>query len=269
MKTAIVLASESEVIPLGLRGDFEKNIKYVSEIGFDGAELSIMDIRSVDPKKIKEITKRYGLIIPAIGAGRYFSKNGFFFSSKEKDVRQKAIKEVNKYIKFSSQLNSHFIIGLVQGNFENSYEEGFKYVEECLQECVRVAEAEGVILLLEPINHLSPGIIRTVGEGIRMLNEVNSSSIKLLIDTYHMNIEERSITESIKKAKGYIGHVHLSDDNRLAPGQGHIDFGAIAKILKEIGYQGFVSGEILPEPDGETAAKCTIELMKSLFIENK
>ena len=97
-----------------------------------------------------------------------------------------------------------------------------------------------------------------------MVDEVNSSFIKLLVDTFHMNIEERSMTESIKPAKGYIGHVHFSDNNRLAPGQGHIDFRSIAKILQAIDYQGFVSGEILPEPDGETAARWTIELINSL-----
>jgi sugar phosphate isomerase/epimerase len=264
MKSAIVLAVEPGITPLGLGGDFEKNARFISDLGFDGAELSIMNANSVDMKRIKGITKRYDLSIPAIGAGRYFLKHGLFFSSKDKEVRQKAVEAVKELTKFAGELDSHFIIGPVQGNFENTYEEGFQHVRDCLQECAKVAEAEGVLLLLEPINRFTPAIIRTIGAGIRMVDEVNSSSIKLLVDTFHMNIEERSMTESIKPAKGYIGHVHFSDNNRLAPGQGHIDYRSIAKALEEIDYQGFVSGEILPEPDGETAARWTIELIKSL-----
>jgi sugar phosphate isomerase/epimerase len=264
MKSAIVLAAEPNITPLGLGGDFEKNARFISDLGFEGAELSIMNAHSIDTKKIKGITKRYDLSIPAVGAGRYFLKHRLFFSSKDKEIRQKAVEAVKELTKFAGQLDSHFIIGPVQGNFENSYEEGFQYARDCLQECAKVAEAERVLLLLEPINRFSPAIIRTIGAGVRMVDEVNSSSVKLLVDTFHMNIEERSMTESIKPAKGYIGHVHFSDNNRLAPGQGHIDFRSIAKMLQEMDYQGFVSGEILPEPDGETAARRTIELIKSL-----
>ncbi|RJQ59911.1 MAG: sugar phosphate isomerase/epimerase [Desulfobacteraceae bacterium] len=264
MKSAFVLAVEPDIRPLGLGGDFETNARFISDLGFNGSELSIMDAKSIDTKRIKEITKRYDLDIPAIGAGRYFLKHGLFFSSKDKEVRRKAVQAVGEFTLFAGKLNSHFIIGPVQGNFENTYEEGFQQMRDCLRECAKVAEAEGVLLLLEPINRFTPAIIRTIEAGIRMIDEVDSSSVKMLVDTFHMNIEERSMTESIRKAKGYVGHVHFSDSNRLAPGQGHIDFRSIANVLQEIDYHGFVSGEILPEPDGESAARWTIELIDSL-----
>jgi sugar phosphate isomerase/epimerase len=264
MKSAIVVAVEPDIIPLGLGGDFEKNARFISDLGFDGAELSIMNANSIETKRIKETAKRYELAIPAIGAGRYFLKHGLFFSSQDTTIRKKAMEAVKEFTDFAAELDSHFIIGPVQGNPDGPYGESFRFVRDCLEECAKAAEEKKVYLLLEPINRFTPAIIRTIGAGIRMVDEVNSSFIKLLVDTFHMNIEERSMTESIKPAKGYIGHVHFSDNNRLAPGQGHIDFRSIAKILQEINYRGFVSGEILPEPDGETAARWTIELINSL-----
>jgi len=151
-----------------------------------------------------------------------------------------------------------------QGKNERSYEEGFTHLKESLLECAKVAEELDVQILLEAITRYLPVIIKTIEEGIRMIDEVASPSVKLLADTHHMNIEERSITKSIRQAKGYLAHVHFSDSNRLAPGQGHIDFYKIAEALRDIGYEGFVSGEIQPEPDPSTAARLTIELIRSL-----
>jgi len=86
----------------------------------------------------------------------------------------------------------------------------------------------------------------------------------MLIDTFHMNIEEVSIYESIIKAKDYITHVHLADSNRWAPGSGHLDFAKIIKTLEEINYKGYLSAEILPLPDADRAARLTVEHLKKI-----
>jgi len=264
MKSSIVLSVEPEVKPLGLGGDFEKNAGLIAELGFDGAELSIMNVSQVDTKRIRQTVERYQLVIPAIGSGRYYTQHGLSLSTSDSEIRKKAMDSVKESLKVAAELNSNFIIGVAQGKFERRYEEGFNYLKDCLQDCAKVAEEQGVLILLEAINRYLPAIIRTVREGITMIDEVASPSVKLLVDTHHMNIEEKSITESIRQAKGYLAHIHFSDSNRLAPGQGHIDYYKIAEALRDIGYEGFASAEILPEPDPLTAAKLTIELIKSL-----
>jgi sugar phosphate isomerase/epimerase len=80
-----------------------------------------------------------------------------------------------------------------------------------------------------------------------------------------MNIEEVSIYESIIEAKDYITHVHFADSNRWAPGYGHLDFQKIVETLKEINYQGYVSAEILPLPDQDSAAEMTIKTLNSVI----
>jgi sugar phosphate isomerase/epimerase len=223
-----------------------------------------MNVDRVDAKKIRKITERYQLAIPAIGSGRYYVKHGLSLSASDSDIKKKAIDSVEESLRVAAELNSSFIIGVAQGKPETDYEEGFTYLKDSLQECAKVAEGQGVLLLLEPVTRYLPVVINTLRQGIRMIEEVASPSVKLLADTHHMNIEEKSILESIRQAKGYLGHVHFSDSNRLAPGQGHIDFYKIAEALRDIEYEGFVSAEILPEPDPLTAARQTVELIKSL-----
>ncbi len=88
-------------------------------------------------------------------------------------------------------------------------------------------------------------------------------NIGILFDTFHANIEEISIGESIQRADDRLFHVHIADSNRWAPGYGHLDFSQISKVLSGIDYQGFGSLESLPKPNPKI---CLQE--SSLFIKN-
>ena len=169
MKCSIVLAVEKDVQPEGLGGDFEKNARFISDLGFDGAELSIMNLDQVDRRRVREITKRYQLAVPAIAAGRYFLKHGLSISTSNSDIRKKAMDKIEEFVGFAGELGSNFIIGPIQGEYEKSYEEGFNTMRDCLQECARFAEKQGVLLLVEPLNRYVPAIIRTIREGIKMM----------------------------------------------------------------------------------------------------
>ena len=74
------------------------------------------------------------------------------------------------------------------------------------------------------------------------------------------------MTEAIIAAKGRLAHAHLVDSNRQAPGMGHIDFEAIIAALKEIGYTGYLSGEMLPLPDDDAACKAFMQYVKKLVL---
>jgi sugar phosphate isomerase/epimerase len=86
----------------------------------------------------------------------------------------------------------------------------------------------------------------------------------ILADTFHMNIEEPIIEESLKKYGDLIKHIHFADSNRWPPGYGHTDFKSIVETLKQIGYEGYISFEMLPMPDPDTAARQAIDFVKKL-----
>ena len=104
-------------------------------------------------------------------------------------------------------------------------------------------------------------MINTVDEGLKLFNQVKKDNVGFLLDTFHMNIEEPSIEKSIIAAKGHLFHFHVADSNRWYPGAGHIDFQKIVEILDVINYNGFISAEMLPMPDPDTAAeRCMLTL---------
>jgi sugar phosphate isomerase/epimerase len=124
---------------------------------------------------------------------------------------------------------------------------------ELLEDVGRYAQQIGTTLVLEPINRYETRFFHTVDEAVEICKEVGSPNIKVMADLFQMNIEERDIAESIRRAGKYIHYVHLSDSNRLLPGYGHIDFRSAFGALKEIGYEGYMGLEcaISGKPDDE------------------
>jgi sugar phosphate isomerase/epimerase len=100
---------------------------------------------------------------------------------------------------------------------------------------------------------------------MELISTVGMDNFGLLLDTFHMNIEEPIIEESIQLCDNRIFHFHVADSNRWYPGGGHLDFESILKKLHETGYKGFVSGEFLAHPDSDTAAKNNIKFLKPLI----
>ena len=104
-------------------------------------------------------------------------------------------------------------------------------------------------------------------EGLAFVDQADHPALGLLLDTYHVNIEEASWTDPFRQvmAAGRLWHVHLGDNNRLPPGKGLINFAAILETLRQVGYHGYLSAELLAKPDPDTAAQQTLTYMQSLL----
>ena len=98
------------------------------------------------------------------------------------------------------------------------------------------AEAEGVIIALEPLNRYENHMINTLSDAQRLCEQIGSRHLGIAADTYHMNIEETDPPKALIEAGPWIKHVQLSDSNRLEPGAGHIDWPVILDALWAIGY---------------------------------
>ncbi|RPI82196.1 MAG: sugar phosphate isomerase/epimerase, partial [Chloroflexi bacterium] len=96
-----------------------------------------------------------------------------------------------------------------------------------------------------------------------LIEQVGADNFGLLLDTFHMNIEEPVIEESIRMCGEHIFHFHVADSQRWYPGSGHLDFTTILDALYRTGYNGYVSGEFMPKPDPDTAAKRNIDYLRN------
>jgi len=244
----------------------EDNIAKIKKLGYDGIELAVRDPELLDIDSLTSALKKNNLTVPAIGTGQLFCEEGLSFSNPDPAIRKKTIMRIKSHINLADKLDAIVIIGLVRGKKETEItnEQSDQWLIEAFIECA--SENKSVKLAIEPINRYETNIINTVASGLNFLEKINMENIGLLLDTFHMNIEEPSMAQSIVLAKEHLFHFHIADSNRWYPGAGHINFKELFNTLNKINYQGFVSAEMLPLPDPDTAALKTIENWKKYKI---
>ncbi|MER6596687.1 sugar phosphate isomerase/epimerase family protein, partial [Micromonospora purpureochromogenes] len=105
------------------------------------------------------------------------------------------------------------------------------------------ARAEGVTLFLEPLNRYEDHMVNRLDEAVALCAAVGLPSVRVVADTFHMNIEEDDVHAALRAAAPYLGHVQVSDSNRFQPGAGHLDWPALLRTLRDIGYPGWLALE--------------------------
>ncbi|NIM06017.1 MAG: TIM barrel protein [Armatimonadetes bacterium] len=267
MKVSIVVSTQpAQFEAATFKGDLAANLERISGLGYDGVELAIRDPRLVNTDDLTAMLERRGLEAPAIGTGQAWGEESLSFTDANPDIRRTAIERIKSHLPLANRLGAIVILGLIRGTLRPGVEhdQAMALLVEALRECSAAASEAGVRLALEPINRYETTLINTVAEGLELIERVGADNFGLLLDTFHMNIEEPSIEESMRKAKERIFHFHVADSNRRYPGAGHTDFPAILGLLKESGYSGYVSGEFLPLPDAATAAKKAISYLRAI-----
>ena len=267
MKLSIVLSThQAGFHAVAFKGDFVENVAKIAALGYDGVELAIRDPRLVDGEQLLGVLANYNLEVPAIGTGQAWGEEGLSFTDPDEDVRRAAIQRVREHVPFASYAGAVIIIGLLRGIVKPgvSHRQAYDWLVEALRACSEAARPAGVRLALEPINRYETTLVNTVAQGLQLIADVGADNFGLLLDTFHMNIEEPSIEESIRAAGGHIFHFHVADSNRWYPGAGHIDFASVFAALRETGYEGYISGEFMPMPDADTAAQRAIAYLRAL-----
>ena len=129
---------------------------------------------------------------------------------------------------------------------------------EGVREAIKAAEDNDVIFCVEVVNRFEQFIMNTAAEGIAFAERVGSPNCKILLDTFHMNIEEDSLRGSIVEAGNWLGHFHLGETNRRPPGRGRIPWPEIFGALRQINYQGAVVMEPFLLPGGEVGRDISV-----------
>jgi 5-keto-L-gluconate epimerase len=269
MKLSIVLSTQpAQFQAATFKGDLDTNLTRIADLGYDGVELAIRDPRLVDVEKLVKSIQERGLQVPAIGTGQAWGEEGLSFTDPDPAIRQQAIERIHSHFPLATRFGAAVIIGLVRGIVRPGVdpEQAIDWLVEALRECCRAAQPLGLRLALEPINRYETTLVNSAAQGLELVERVGAVNFGLLLDTFHMNIEEPGIEASIRRCGDRIFHFHVADSNRWYPGAGHLDFKSILTALAVTGFQGWVSGEFLPRPDVETAAREGIRFLRGLEI---
>jgi len=273
MKLSIVLSTHAAQFEAAtFKGDLEDNLAHIASLGYNGVELAIRDPNLIDGEALLAQAGRHGLEVPAIGTGQAWGEEGLSFTDPNPEVRQAAIQRVKDHIPFAARARAVIIIGLLRGIVKPGvdHSQAMAWLVEALQACSEAAAPAGVRLALEPINRYETTLINNVADGLDLIERVSAglreggNNFGLLLDTFHMNIEEPSIEDSIRQAGDRIFHFHVADSNRWYPGAGHLDFCTLLEALFKTDYTGYVSGEFMPMPDADTAAREAIIHLRAI-----
>ncbi len=220
-----------------------KLFKTFKKWGFDTVEIPVEDPSHIDPAHVKAELDKAKLVCGSVCA----------CMGPDRDLRgtpaqqKTGLDYMKKLIDQMVVLNCPSLIGPVYSAVgradavpENEYKQQWKTVVNNLRTLCDYAEKRGVQVCLEPLNRFETDFINTVDQGLKMIADVGSPVLKLHLDTFHMNIEEKNQGKAIRKAGKLLAHFHACGSDRGTPGNDHIDWKPIAAALKAIKYKGDV-----------------------------
>jgi 5-keto-L-gluconate epimerase len=244
--------------------DIQETIPALAGFGFEGVELAIRDPGHVDVEGLAAAAERSGIAVPAVGTGQAYVEEGLSLTASEEPVRVRAAARLLAQVSVARRLGALVIVGLIHGPIppETDRTLAEDRLLEGLGTVARAARTAGVRLVIEPINRYETNWLNTVEEVLDLIDRLGEDNVGVLPDTFHMNIEETDAPAALRLGGTRVWHVHVADSNRRAPGWGHLNFDPIVQTLGEMGYAGFLSAEILPQPGVLDAAWQTIATLR-------
>ena len=233
-------------------------------LGFDAVELFTAGPDAADAGALAALADRHRLAVAAVGTGAGKVLHGLTLTHPDAAVRSRAADFLRGMIDFGARLHAPAIIGSMQGPGTEGTERArmLDWLAEGLAALGRHAAERGIPLILEPLNRYETRVLNRLGDAADFLEQCALANVVLLADLFHMNIEETSIPDALRRAGRRVGHVHFADTNRRPVGLGHLDVPPIVDALREIGYTGCLSAEALPYPDPDAAAAQTMKAFK-------
>lgn len=246
------------------RDRLEVSIAKAAALGYDGIELALLEKSQVDVERLKALIQQFGLELPVVSTGQVFGEARLWFSHPDPVIRNRAVEQFKGLIEIAAEFGARINIGRVRGPIagnpsQSAAEDNFL---ACLAILADYGKLLGVELILEPVNRYEIDYVNTCEEGARIIEKCGHDNVKLMPDVYHMNIEDPSIEGAFLKYFEKISYIHFADSNRYAPGKGHIDFQSVIGTLRALNYQGYVTIEILPYPDPDSAAREAIQYLR-------
>lgn len=233
----------------------------VKGMGFDIIEVAVEDKNLIDWKQLKQRANDAGLAITISGA---FGPSRDI-ASENADWRKEGLEYINDCIRIAAEMGSpifggpvYSAVGKTRLVSEDQKKQERDWCIENLHRVAEVAKEHGVVVGVEPLNRFETDMINTADQAMSLIREVGSPFLKLQLDTFHNNIEEKSIPETIRKTGADLCHVQGNESDRGTPGTGNVDWAGIRDALKEVGYEGAMIIETFGAPSKEMARAASI-----------
>ena len=248
--------------------DYNYYVEKVARLGFDILEISCAALKTMSEKQLIELRDTAageGLILTA-GYGPNASEN---LASADPAVAKNAIAFYTDTLRKLQLMDIHTIGGGIYSYWPVDYSKPIDKAGDWARSVAnvrtvgRIAQDCGVEYCLEVLNRFEGYILNTCAEAVQFVKEVDVPAVKVMLDTFHMNIEEDSMVSAIRQAGKLLGHFHVGENNRRLPGQGTMPWVEIGHALNEIGYDKAVVMEPFVLPGGGIGSD--IKIWRSLL----
>lgn len=237
--------------------DHIKYIKKTKDIGFDILEFQaqpLLEMSTAHMDEIRKTAEAYGVELTySLGLDPSYD-----VSSHDSSIRRAGIEYLKNIVERVGYMGGKIISGVSYAGWRccdvdpvNGKKELLDNSLQSMHEIIQTAENYGVTYAVEAVNRFEGCLINTAKEAVDYVKAVDSPNIGVLLDTYHMNIEENNFWDAIHLAGDKLASFHVGDNNRRCPGRGHIDFDEIFNALADIHYKGRIVAEPFVAAGGE------------------
>jgi len=224
------------------REPLEATLRRLKQYGFDGIELTPDPKCFEDTKAVRRLLEKYDTEPSMMDLTPFHD-----LSHPDDAQRTEAIELNKKLLDICKEIGCRkmLVCGSVVGRIRaiSTYEGEWCLGVESTRILADYAARRDVLLVMELINHYETCVYYNVERGLQFMADVAHENVAIMVDTYHMNIEEDDACRAIRRVAGKLANFHISDSNRCGVGKGHIDFTPIMKTLKEVGYDGYIGLE--------------------------
>ncbi|MBN2451049.1 MAG: sugar phosphate isomerase/epimerase [Lentisphaeria bacterium] len=219
-------------------------IARAADLGYDGVEVLFGDLDVLDPEATRAALEAAGMDLTACAVMTEDANP----CSPDPAVRRAAAARLRRIVDMTVAMGGKLVAGplyapvrCLTGRARTDDE--WRWCRDILAAAAAHAHERGVTLAIEPLNRFETYVLTTVAEAVRMCREVDSPALKVQVDTFHANIEEKDIAESLRLAGPWLGHVHACENDRGVLGTGHIPWEAVFAVLRQVDYCGWVTIE--------------------------
>jgi D-psicose/D-tagatose/L-ribulose 3-epimerase len=253
--------------------DFHPFVDKVADLGFDVLEVNagtIARMTAEERKSLKAHADDKAIALShCIGLPEQYD-----IASEDKAVRENGIAFLQKIARAIGEMGGGNLTGIIYSYWPGTLPEGetdtrpyFERSVVSMKEAIKAAADNDVFFCMEVVNRFEQFLLNTCDEAIAYVEAVGSPNARILLDTFHMNIEENFIGEAIEKAGDKLGHLHIGENNRMPPGYGHIPWTEVGNALRKINYERFVVMEPFVMPGGEVGRDIKVFRDMSVDLE--
>jgi D-psicose/D-tagatose/L-ribulose 3-epimerase len=230
-------------------------LEHAKELGFAALEISLGNLENIEPPKIRARAEKVGIeVISALGLSREYA-----LETPDADTRRRTVEFLKTAVSALRDMGGRLFGGMfyaVPGRFSGTgpTADELSWLAEGIREVAVFARGCGVSLAIEPVNRYETYLLNTAADAHALIDRIDEPNLGLLLDTYHMNIEERGMAATIIRHAAKLRHLHLNESDRGTLGGGNIEWPSIFSALEQIRYTGMASIEVFGTPSPQSPA---------------